>query len=127
MRLNNAPKVDLIVTKGRTADISLTLVDDDGNPYNLQSNEKLVLNVRVNPDDNSDSVIGHPFVVTKSDTTGTGIYTFTLNPSVTDLTPAVYYYDIVLANDTDRSIRNVIALSEFVVEGNGVRRSDVGY
>ncbi|MDD6488551.1 MAG: hypothetical protein PUG48_01880 [Clostridia bacterium] len=126
MRLDNAPKADLIVTKGRTVEFSLTLVDADGQPYNLQSGEKLVFNVRANPDDNSDGVIGHPYVLSKS-MVSKGTYILTLNPSVTDLlTPGIYYYDIVLANDNNKSIKNVIALSEFKVEGNGVRRTDVG-
>lgn len=42
MKFKNAQKVDLIVTKGRTANIIIGLTDIEGNDYTLKSDEKLI-------------------------------------------------------------------------------------
>lgn len=118
MRINNAPKVDLVVTKGRTANIVIGLTDIEGNDYTLKSDEKLIFGVKLNTE-STECIIKKE--LTSADKVADG-YLLNLSATELDIQAMNYKYDVALK--TADGLYSVIACSEFKVVESVVNGSE---
>ena len=107
-------KQPLIMVRGTTLSLALSVQDADGNDYTLAAGEILRFGVKKKPEDTE-------YIITKeagpSDTDDDGNYVFSLAPADTeDLPFGCYYYDVGLQSGTDYF--NVIETSNFKLAFN---------
>ena len=105
-------KQTIKIVRGTTNGFSVTVTDEDGEAYELQSGEFIRFGVKQTPTDTSYILTK---TITEADTNGD--YVFTLTPTDTiSLAFGSYWYDIGLQSGTDYF--NIIPASPFEVTSN---------
>jgi hypothetical protein len=85
------------IVRGSTETLQLTVTDSERNPYNLGSNERIVLAVKAKPEKDA------PLILAKTaEVIGAGLFKFKFSPEDTEpLDYGRYYYDVSLDDGTD--------------------------
>ena len=87
----------LEIVRGSSETLELSVVGPDYNPYNLGSNEKIILAVKAKPTKDA------PLILVKTaEIVGAGMFKFKFTPEDTlPLEYGRYYYDVNLDNGVD--------------------------
>lgn len=85
------------IVRGSSETLELTVTDSDRNPYNLGSNEKIILAVKAKPQKDA------PLILVKTaEIAGAGLFKIKFTPEDTlPLEYGRYYYDVSLDNGVD--------------------------
>lgn len=112
-------KQDIEMVRGETKVFAITLLNDDDEPYTLQSGETLVFGVKKNPENEEKLIL-------KTVTTGTnGVYNVQLAPADTiDLPFGRYWYDVAV--QSAQNFYNIIETGVFQIKQNITKWGDAG-
>ncbi len=102
------------VIRGTSNQFSLSVVDVNNNPYQIQSGEKIIFGVKVRPTDND-------YILTKVILESPYIITLTPDDTI-NLSFFKYVYDIGLESGED--FYNIIPTSPFIVCENITKHGD---
>lgn len=112
-------KNELKIIRGTTNTINLTIIDDNGDVYNLKDGEKVIFGVKQNPE-NTDYDIQKIITV---ESARDGNITIKLSPEDTQELPfGRYFFDIGIQT-ADGDYCMVVPFSPFIVE-NAVTRKE---
>lgn len=111
-------KQPLNIIRGTTNSFSITLTDEEGNPYVLEEGQEIVFGIKKKETD-ADCII-----VKRTKGLIDGAYQFTLNPDDTlNLTVGKYFYDVGIQHGA-KIYYNIIESSSFMIEQNITKIGD---
>ena len=111
------PVQHLELYQGNSVYITVLLTDENDNPYQLETGDKLIFGVKRNKNSSS-------FVIKKTLTSAdelNGQYTFSFTPEDMSISPCRYYYDVGL-QFSDGGFKTVVHPSRFRVVGTVSRK-----
>ena len=110
-------KQPLTIVRGTTRTISISITNENGTPYSLESGEVIRFGVKKRPSDTE--YLFHKEITSPGQEAG--VYTFIINPADTENANfGCYYYDVGLQSGT--SYFNIIECSEFRITHNVTKR-----
>lgn len=89
---------EIIMYRGDTKNISVTVTDDNNNPFDLTNYEGRLTVKEKDTDEDSDAIIGPLLGIINSPTNGVINFSLTIND--TDIEPKTYVYDIQINENT---------------------------
>lgn len=110
---------DIEIVRGTTNTFSISVFNDEGEPYDLQSGETLIFGIKKDPRELTN-------LIQKTVAEGTGgVYIVELTPDDTaDVPFGKYFYDVSVKSGAD--FFNVIETSVFDIKKNVTKWGDVG-
>jgi hypothetical protein len=107
----------MTIVRGDTKNFTVTVKDSDGDPFDLTS-YTMVMTVKTDVDQLDDDATFQSTATITSPETGVG--TFKLLPSETDVTPGKYIYDIQISDGTT-NVYTIVQKTELIIVADVTR------